>query len=415
MKRGTRGLGRLYKRDSQGKEHPPTSKVKGCYWLECRDSEGKRVRFRLDVGGLPVEDLKTAREEQMRIRAPYLTRRRCDAIIANESALAREMKRLEEEEAAAAPQVTLDDAWEVFLHSRSRREFYKTTERVMRRIWMDFYRWAFVHHAHARRPRDITEGIAQEYCAAKADVMAAVTYNRMVGGLKEIFGILCRERVADANPFAETRHKRMSSHSKRPLTLEELHRVIGLAEGEMRTLFIIGICTGMRLGDCATLKWCEVDMDAGVIRRVPRKTSTTSGVAVVVGIPAMLDNALRCIPAGERGEFVLPTISARYLDGQGSTLCKHIQAHFRACGIATSHESVGVDGNGRKRPAVTDVGFHSLRHTWVTMHAEAGTPASLIQDAAGHSNPAMTQHYTHVSSETARRIAGTLDDKLGKI
>lgn len=412
MKRGTRGLGRLYKRDSQGREHPAASKVKGCYWLECRDSEGKRVRFRLDVGGLPVEDLKTAREEQMRIRAPYLTRRRCDAIIASESALAREMKRLEEEEAAAAPQVTLDDAWEVFLHSRSRREFYKTTERVMRRIWMDFYRWAFVHHAHARRPRDITEDMAREYCAEKFERFSASTYNRMVGGLKEIFGILCRERVADANPFAETRHKRMSSHSKRPLTLEELHRVIGLADGEMRTLFIIGLCTGMRLGDCATLKWCEVDMDAGVIRRVPRKTSTTSGASVVVGIPAMLENALRCIPTGERGEFVLPTISADYLAGRIPMLSKRIQSHFRACGIETNQE---CEDKGRKRRCVTDVGFHSLRHTWVTMHAEAGTPASLIQEAAGHSSPAMTQHYTHVSSETARRIAGTLDDKLGKI
>lgn len=363
-------------------------------------------------GGLPVEDLKTAREEQMRIRAPYLTRRRCDAIIASESALAREMKRLEEEEAAAAPQVTLDDAWEVFLHSRSRREFYKTTERVMRRIWMDFYRWAFVHHAHARRPRDITEDMAREYCAEKFERFSASTYNRMVGGLKEIFGILCRERVADANPFSETRHKRMSSHSKRPLTIEELHRVIGLADGEMRTLFVIGLCTGMRLGDCATLKWCEVDMDAGVIRRVPRKTSTTSGASVVVGIPAMLENALRCIPTGERGEFVLPTISADYLAGRIPMLSKHIQAHFRACGIETNQE---CEDKGRKRRCVTDVGFHSLRHTWVTMHAEAGTPASLIQEAAGHSSPAMTQHYTHVSSETARRIAGTLDDKLEKI
>ena len=282
----------------------------------------------------------------------------------------------------------------------------------MRRIWMDFYRWVFVHHAHARRPRDITEEMAREYCAEKFERFSASTYNRMVGGLKEIFGILCRERVADANPFAETRHKRMSSHSKRPLTIEELHRVIGLADGEMRTLFIIGLCTGMRLGDCATLKWCEVDMDAGVIRRVPRKTSTTSGASVVVGIPAMLDNALRCIPTGERGEFVLPTISSDYLCGRIPLLSKHIQSHFRACGIETNQE---CEDKGRKRRCVTDVGFHSLRHTWVTMHAEAGTPASLIQEAAGHSSPAMTQHYTHVSSETARRIAGTLDEKLEKI
>jgi len=38
-----------------------------------------------------------------------------------------------------------------------------------------------------------------------------------------------------------------------------------------------------------------------------------------------------------------------------------------------------------------------------------GTPQAIIQDAAGHANPAMTEHYVHISPEAARRAAAALE------
>ena len=58
--------------------------------------------------------------------------------------------------------------------------------------------------------------------------------------------------------------------------------------------------------------------------------------------------------------------------------------------------------------AVVEVGFHSLRHTYVSLHAERGTPAAILQDNVGHSNPAMTRHYTHISELSAKEYAGVL-------
>ncbi|MBU4200492.1 MAG: tyrosine-type recombinase/integrase [Verrucomicrobia bacterium] len=51
---------------------------------------------------------------------------------------------------------------------------------------------------------------------------------------------------------------------------------------------------------------------------------------------------------------------------------------------------------------MVDDGFHSLRHTWVSL--PAATPQAVIQDSVGHANPAMTAHYTHVSEATARDV-----------
>lgn len=58
-------------------------------------------------------------------------------------------------------------------------------------------------------------------------------------------------------------------------------------------------------------------------------------------------------------------------------------------------------GKGTGKRAVIAVGFHSLRHTYVSLHAERGTPAAMIQNIVGHSNLAMTRHYTHVNTELA--------------
>jgi len=57
---------------------------------------------------------------------------------------------------------------------------------------------------------------------------------------------------------------------------------------------------------------------------------------------------------------------------------------------------------------VVEVGFHSLRHTYVSLHAERGTPQAVVQAIVGHGNPAMTAHYTHIGEETARQVAGVI-------
>ena len=49
---------------------------------------------------------------------------------------------------------------------------------------------------------------------------------------------------------------------------------------------------------------------------------------------------------------------------------------------------------------MVDVGFHSLRHTFVSLSLNAGVPIAVVQAIVGHSNPAMTRHYFHQSEAT---------------
>ena len=119
----------------------------------------------------------------------------------------------------------------------------------------------------------------------------------------------------------------------------------------------------------------------------------------------------------------MPDVAAAY-EHEQSGVCKAIQAHLEKCGIQTIQPGTGFervkDKNGKPKwhhtgkRAVVLAGFHSLRHSFVSMHAQAGTPQAVLQKLAGHGNPIMTEHYTHISEATARQSAAALPTIIGE-
>lgn len=67
--------------------------------------------------------------------------------------------------------------------------------------------------------------------------------------------------------------------------------------------------------------------------------------------------------------------------------------------------SVEVDGRRCKVPEAT---FHSLRHTFVSMAANAGIPLHIIQSIVGHESRAMTWHYYHEDEAILREAIATI-------
>jgi len=258
------------------------------------------------------------------------------------------------------------------------------------------------------------------------------TYNKHTGFLRLFFRVLKDPARMEENPFDRIRKKQLKTNVRRELTIAELIDLLKKAEGELQILLMLGTFTGLRLGDCCTLKWSEVDLDRILIRRVPNKTAAKKQKPVLIGIPVALAAKLAETPPSKRKGYVVPKYATLYTyrNSKGRPtrqpdIANEIQAHFGNCEIQTHKEGTGktkayeaalkkwIKG-GRKgaKPtyprAVVEVGFHSLRHTWVSLHAAAGTPQAVIQNIVGHANPSMTQHYTHVNEDTARRVAGVL-------
>jgi integrase len=173
-------------------------------------------------------------------------------------------------------------------------------------------------------------------------------------------------------------------------------------------LLALGIYSGLRLGDCATLRWGEVDLPRAMIRRIPNKTARRNPKPVIVPIHPILIGMLSETPLNKRGEYVLPEMAALY-NRRTDMVTDMVQRHFKARGITLHKPGTGKDG----KRAVIEVGFHSLRHTFVSLCRESNAPLSVVESIVGHSSPAMTRHYTHVGELAAGRAVALLPSVMG--
>jgi integrase len=111
-------------------------------------------------------------------------------------------------------------------------------------------------------------------------------------------GMIARNAAADAYP-PRIRHR------ARPILddaqLREL--LAGLEDERLRALYVLAISTGMREGELLGLRWCDIDLDAGVVRvnaqlqridgRLKLVQTKTEASQRVVGIGEVVASILR--------------------------------------------------------------------------------------------------------------------------
>ncbi len=418
-KKSKRGLGRLYKRGNDGKEYISTSKKVGIFWLEYKEG-GKRYRIQLEVDGEPVRDLKVAQQEQLRIRAPYLTGSKIEVYKKMQSEIDDLEVKMEKEEDQAKPPISIAESWDAFLVAPNRLRPAEATMKTYNSYWEVLVDWFSKKRKDRKYLRDITEEDAGAFMNhLDATGMSGNTYNKYLQFFKKFFEVLYKTARLTANPFEDIPREKNQSNSKRELTLHELQTIIMSAKDDLKLLLETGTFTGLRLGDCCTLRWEDIDLNARLIKKTPNKTARTTNKKVKVGIPDIFLQDLLTIPADQRSGYLLPRFAELYADRDNGQpkITKEIRRHIESCGIQVHTPGTGMKTHyeGKKKVyektkrAVVEVGFHSLRHTWVSLHAMSGTPQAVIQESVGHSNPAMTAHYTHTSDEAARKVASTFN------
>ncbi len=422
--RAAPGSGRLYKRGVGGIEYAPDSPANLPFWL-AYTVNGKRVRQALKGDdGNPITDRNTAEAARKRILAPYQTGNKADtlrAVVARLTDAETEYKRAV---ADADPPLRIKEVWKAYTDNPERPDSGEGTLAQYHGHWNRFTVWLATVHPDAENLDSITPTIAGEYASnLSSSGLSSNRFNKHVSFLKLLFRVLADLARIPRNPFEKIKPKTLRTHSRRELTIEELRLILDRATGDLALLLYLGASTGLRLGDCATLTWGDVDLARGIIRRIPNKTARKKGKPVLVGIPHILHECLSAIPRTARTGYVLPVMAERY-QRDPTLLTNSVKAHVLDCGIDVHAPGTGErikrkpDGiperdettgkvivEDTEKSAVVDVGFHSLRHTWVSMHAAKGTPQSVIQASVGHSNPSMTAHYTHVSEDTARHVA----------
>lgn len=156
------------------------------------------------------------------------------------------------------------------------------------------------------------------------------------------------------------------------------------------------IFTGCRRNEILTLKWEHVDFERGCLRLPDSKTGAQM---VPLGAPAI--ELLSGLSRIEGNPYVLP----------GAVPGRHYVALEKAWRRL------------RGKAGLDDVRLHDLRHSFASTGAAAGESLVLIGALLGHSNPATTARYAHLSNDPlkaaadriAGRIAGAMSGKPGDV
>jgi integrase len=375
------------------------------YWLRYQ-VDGKRVAESL---GTPKKrDAETEAEKRM---APIRAADRAGALKAIAGRLADAEERAAILADRANPPLSIGQVWGAYLECDKRPADGSRTLSDYMTHWEALRGWLKTEHEEANYLRDVTPDMAEAFVEhLKGKSLTGQTVNKYIVFLRALFHKLRKPARIVSNPFDEVEKEDTEPKTKEALTVAELKTLIEAADGEMKTLFIIGTFTGLRLGDAATLRWAECDIARGVIERVPnkgRRRKKRKPEPVKIGMERYLAEHLGALE--RKGAFVMPGMAELYHDN-APYLSKKIQAHFKKCGIETCEPGTG--GVTGKR-AVVVRGFHSLRHSFVTRHIEAGTAPIVIQKTVGHGSPVMVAHYAHITDATAK-AAAKLPDIIGE-
>jgi len=258
----------------------------------------------------------------------------------------------------------------------------------------------YVTPAHVAKWRD-----------ASAKKATARTANNKLKILRVLFQSAWREGLLpDGNPAAKVLALKTVESNRRPFTLPELKAVLRVASQEWRGMVLVGLYTGQRLKDVASLTWHNVDLERKEIRLSTSKTNRRQ----ILPIAAPLLSYFIELPAGDNPAApIFPKaykIAAQNL--HIGKLSNQFNELLATAGLVKTppetHEGTGIGRNAsRERNAIS---FHALRHTATSLLKNAGVSEAVTRDIIGHESAEVSRHYTHVDEESKRAAMALLPD-----
>jgi len=317
----------------------------------------------------------------------------------------------DERDVPTPDKIRLSDAWRHYLKSQSRPDSSKQTLIEYEYQYGIFVEWMRQAHPEIVYLARLAQPVAEKFAEHIAADHAPSTFNKYRDLLLRMFRVLTNGR--GDNPWQHIHRKKKKPNHKVPFTTNETATMFKKAEGEMKTLLLIGYYTALRLADVCLLLWVEIDWQRRQIVHKVRKTGKNVTIPIHPELYLHLQALFR--EYGRKEKHICPEFARAYFDAKGrrkDTVVVKIQAFFRACNIRTHREGTGP-GTGKR--AVVEKGFHSLRHTWVSLSRQNGTDKASVEAIVGWGNPEMEKTYTTVEdghlAEAINRIPSVLCSK----
>jgi integrase len=229
----------------------------------------------------------------------------------------------------------------------------------------------------------VTVKDVERYKTERVKVVSPVSVNVDFRTLRAAFNVALAWKMVDVNVFTKSKLLRLPERLPAYLSREDFDHLLRFVDDEQfKILLIFAVSTMMRRGEIANLEWTDVDMKGRVIHIRSKEGFTVKG------------GRTRHIPMTDRIYHLLNTMRARSSfvfsmnDGRRlkeEYLTRKFKAYVRRAGLPES------------------LHFHSTRHTGASWLVQQDVPLYAVQKLLGHSSPAVTQIYSHLTEENLRK------------
>lgn len=286
---------------------------------------------------------------------------------------------------------------------------------------------------------------------ADEKILKIATIDNVHNILHQVFSMAVDDGIIRLNPTEHMLKELKQSHNferekRKALTVAEQKLFISYLQRTPKynhwyPIFAVMVGTGMRVGELVGLRWCDIDLDEGLIsvnhtlvyynkgdggiQKMSFSINTPKTAAGTRKIP-MLDFVKEAFLLEKNYQEECGVHCQVMVDGytdfifvnrfggtqhQG-TLNKAIRRIIRDC-----NDEILLNAKEKQDPVLLPpFSCHSLRHTFATRLCEANVNIKVIQDVLGHVDISTTMNiYADATKDLKKQEFITLDEYLGRI
>ena len=223
------------------------------------------------------------------------------------------------------------------------------------------------------------------------------TASHYVSAIRYILKKAVRDKMIPNNPAEMVKGIPLLQGDKRPLTQDELQRLIdepigGVLGGEVKQAFLFLCFTGLRISDLKKLKWSQIVVHSNgekwiEIRQQKTKKPECTPLSQNAWNIIKPKNAMPMPTA-----YVFPTLATT------NTNCNsYLRPWGERCGIS-------------KKDGKSNVSWHTARHTFATQALQNGADIRTVSKLLGHTKLQTTLVYAEATDELKEKAVNALPD-----
>ena len=253
-----------------------------------------------------------------------------------------------------------------------------------------------------RRLPDISREAIQTFLAAKLrNGFAWETVHHIRCALSKVLGTAEDWSYISDNPVRKTRLPRRECNSERPvITPQHIQRLIAVLPEPAKSIALLLVLTGLRIGELFALRWKNVNLHDKVLQ-------VTETVYEGRFDKPKTKRSVRAIPLCREAVSILSALRRDTSEPEQLVFATHSGRPL--CRRNLLRRQLGPAWKKLGLPKVT---WHALRHCHATLLDAVGAPLGSVQALLGHASPEVTrQIYLHAIPGEQRRAV----ERVGKL